>query len=397
MGSRSTRADEVLNVVDLIYGSATDPTGMPRVLRAFNELVEGTSSQIYTRDKRTGAVSNSQISDTAPGTQEAHAQYVSYWGARDPRAALLASLPSGQVLRCHERFDEQFVSSSDFYQDFFIPHGFRWALGGSFDAGNGASTIVGNVRASDLPPFQEWTAAVLGQLLPHFQRASFIASKLQDSTSAESVGTRLMSHLPVPCLLTDQRGRCIEGNDGFTRSIGKLALRLVTGRVRFSHPERQRQWEHALLETEATALARSIEMTGATGSPVTVHLIPWRSVIGGPDAADKRLILAVFAQAPVLEAPPHPGAVAGMAGLTRAEFEVMAALLQGLPAKTIAARRSAAVNTVRSQISTILQKTGHSSQKELIASFGSSSFGSSAFGSSTFESVAAGASRSLPD
>jgi DNA-binding CsgD family transcriptional regulator len=84
------------------------------------------------------------------------------------------------------------------------------------------------------------------------------------------------------------------------------------------------------------------------------------------------MILVVFDELPALQ-PPNARDVAGVAGLTRAEFEVMASLLQGLPAKAIAARRSAAVNTVRSQISTILQKTGHNSQKELIASFGNSS------------------------
>jgi DNA-binding NarL/FixJ family response regulator len=70
------------------------------------------------------------------------------------------------------------------------------------------------------------------------------------------------------------------------------------------------------------------------------------------------------------------------ARLTRAEVEVLAGLLKGLPAKTIATRRSASVNTVRSQIVAILDKTGYNSQKELIASFGASALPDSAFASS---------------
>ena len=48
--------------------------------------------------------------------------------------------------------------------------------------------------------------------------------------------------------------------------------------------------------------------------------------------------------------------------------------LQGYTGKVIAKSRGASVNTVRSQIMSILSKTGHRSQKELIAAFGASTF-----------------------
>ena len=62
-----------------------------------------------------------------------------------------------------------------------------------------------------------------------------------------------------------------------------------------------------------------------------------------------------------------------------AEVDVLSGLLQGYTAKVIAKSRGASVNTVRSQIMAILGKTGHRSQKELIAAFGASSFDPSAF------------------
>ncbi|HZN48826.1 MAG TPA: helix-turn-helix transcriptional regulator, partial [Ramlibacter sp.] len=74
------------------------------------------------------------------------------------------------------------------------------------------------------------------------------------------------------------------------------------------------------------------------------------------------------------------------ARLTRAELEVLASLLTGLPAKTIAVQRGASVNTVRTQIMAILEKTGFRSQRELIASFGgtvASGFVESTFGHAT--------------
>ena len=119
----------------------------------------------------------------------------------------------------------------------------------------------------------------------------------------------------------------------------------------------------------------------------TAHLIPWLPLVGQSDSFDKRMILVVFDEKSA-EARPQlqPGSMASTARLTRAEVEVLAGLLKGLPAKAIATRRSASVNTVRSQIVAILEKTGFNSQKELMASFSTSVLPDSVFSSSLFDS-----------
>ena len=62
--------------------------------------------------------------------------------------------------------------------------------------------------------------------------------------------------------------------------------------------------------------------------------------------------------------------------LTKAELEVLGGLLLGRTAKVIARDRGASVNTVRSQITSILGKTEHRTQKELIAAFSTTGFDS---------------------
>lgn len=65
----------------------------------------------------------------------------------------------------------------------------------------------------------------------------------------------------------------------------------------------------------------------------------------------------------------QPTIVPSCAPLTKAELEVLASLLRGQTAKVIARTRGASLNTVRSQITAILGKTGRHTQKELIAAF----------------------------
>jgi DNA-binding NarL/FixJ family response regulator len=56
-----------------------------------------------------------------------------------------------------------------------------------------------------------------------------------------------------------------------------------------------------------------------------------------------------------------------MTRLTEAEEAVKALVMQGLSAKDIARKRGSSFNTVRSQIQTVLEKSGKRSQRELIA------------------------------
>jgi DNA-binding CsgD family transcriptional regulator len=374
--------EEILHLVGLIYACATDAGKQNEVLRVFNAQVGGSAAHIFTRHLASGAVLHSQTSATL--RDEANEEYVSHWGLLDPRAQLLASRPAGQVLRCQEHFTDTFVAGNSFYQDYFIPHGFRWSLGGMFQSGPGTATVIAGMRAPDAAPFEESAAATLCQLLPHFERAAAITSRLEQQSVAVQSATDMLKVLPTPCLFTDQVGRCIEGNEAFSQSLEPLSLHLVTGRVRFTDPALQSRWETALFETQATALAQTMLMSTPSGKAWKLHLIPWQPIVQRPDAFDKRLILVVFDER-IAEAQPQPGSMASRARLTRAEVEVLAGLLKGLPAKTIASRRSASVHTVRSQIMAILDKTGYNSQRELIASFGASSLPDSAFVGSTFQ------------
>jgi DNA-binding CsgD family transcriptional regulator len=384
--SRPPTTEEFLDLVGLMYASAVEPGKTTETLRLLNEAVGGTSAQTFTWHIRSGKVLHSQFSGTDTALQEANRQYLNHWGSLDPRAPSLASLPSGEVLRCHERFDDQFVAASSFYQDYFIPHGLRWSIGGVVDSCADTATAVAGVRAPDAPPFEDWAAATLRKLLPHFRKAASIKAKLQDQEPANKSALEMLRVLPAPCLFTDQAGRCIERNQAFDGAVELLSLRLVVGRVRFSDPNLQRKWETALSETHATALAQSFLANASNGKQWRVHLIPLHSVMHNADALDKKMILVVFDKKDQDVQPSVESLTLG-ARLTRAELDVATSLLQGLPAKVIARQRGASVNTVRSQIMAILDKTGHKSQRELIAALGASAFGASSFFASSFQST----------
>jgi DNA-binding CsgD family transcriptional regulator len=205
-----------------------------------------------------------------------------------------------------------------------------------------------------------------------------LRARLDQQTAALHMAATLLQELALACLVTDQAGRCLDANHAFMRSLETGAMQLATGRVRFDDPALQAAWESGLLETHVTGIGRTVALTPREGPGWQVHLRPWSPLDAVTEVPDRRMILALFEPqaAPILTDADREAATAR---LTQAELQVLASLLKGLPAKAIAGLRGASVNTVRSQIMAILEKTGFRSQKELIATFGHSSLETTGF------------------
>lgn len=227
------------------------------------------------------------------------------------------------------------------------------------------------VMRSDTP-FGEAERSWLQLLVPQLRLALDIAGNVNAqwlTTQAAGTVTRL---LPTPCLLTDEAGRCIERNAAFDKALAALRGSIRAGRIVFDDPFLESSWRQALTEGQATAEAQSLLASAAGGPSWKVHVVPVPCVRSLVDATPRRLMLALFERVAGVATQTHM--LQSSRPLTKAELEVLASLLLGHTAKVIARARGASVHTVRSQITSILGKTGHHTQKELIASLGSSSF-----------------------
>jgi DNA-binding CsgD family transcriptional regulator len=199
--------------------------------------------------------------------------------------------------------------------------------------------------------------------------AAFAAIRRQIGAPASEV----VQVLPIACALADQAGRCVERNASFDVAAGTVGLRLAIGRILFADPALHGVWETALSDTDMTALPHGFLAAGDGGTPWRIHLLPLQPHDSEDVLPSGKAVLVVLEELATAAAQP---AIRSQTRLTNAEQEVLSSMLQGLPAKAIATRRGSSVNTIRSQIMAILDKTGHRSQKELMASVGNSTFGS---------------------
>lgn len=222
-------------------------------------------------------------------------------------------------------------------------------------------------------PFGEGEIGWLELLVPHFRSTLELADTLNSHLPTTAIAAQLAKLIPTPCLLTDDAGRCIERNDAFGRMLEALSGTLPSGRVVFADPFLQGSWQQALLESHATATPQSLLANAPDGGQWKAYIVPFACINNHGDNTPRHLILALFEK--FSGAATQTKTVQSSRPLTKAELEVLASLLLGQTAKVIARARGASVNTVRSQITAILGKTGHHTQKELIASFSTSAFG----------------------
>ena len=219
-------------------------------------------------------------------------------------------------------------------------------------------------------PFSAEECAWIELLAGHIRASLDLADRLDSPLPTTAHAARFTRLLPGPCILTDEAGRCIERNEAFDRLLDGLSGSVRSGRIAFADQALQRSWQQALHEAHATALTQSFVASAPTAGRWKAHAVPFESVT--TLAEDPRpFVFAVFepAGAPASQA----AALSPSRPLTKAELEVLASLLLGQTAKAIARTRGASVHTVRSQITAILGKTGHHTQKQLIASFNGNS------------------------
>lgn len=377
------------DLIGLVYEAMVGRDGTGELFARVQDYLGADCLQIVSVDLSGGTVLASRLARDVPRLQAFNRAYAQRWSACDPLVSALLSLPMGQVLRCPDPADGAEVAASPLCQELLLPHGLRWSMAGMFPTSAGATVLMARAAAEN-GPFDEAAAAALQDLLPHLRRAASLRDDVQRQLGAAANAAELLQALPIAYMLTDRFGRCVEANDAFRQESQRLGIRVVMGRLRFGRSEQQDLWERALQETHDTGVEQAIRSAPLTGLQWSVVLKPWRRVSDGAGDAglDSRLILALL-DVPQVASEQQEALLSHQARLTRAELEVLASLLTGLPAKTIAVQRGASVNTVRTQIMAILEKTGFRSQRELIASFGgtvASGFVESTFGHTTSSS-----------
>lgn len=358
-----------------LYESVLSPGDVPDVIARINTFLDCDGVHMVGWDESKNEVLMSLV--TGNHIQGAEAAYLSHYQFIDPRRKMGLKSPTGIVIACHDELDDRYVSASEFYQDFLIPHGPRYVAGGNIFREQGRNVHIAFNHFVGRPRFEGRKRDALGGFMFHMSRWMKLmvrADWLREAAAGSQAGIDLLPNKGVVFL--DDAGRVLHANPAAVRLLGDRIGRVnlgLSGTVAGSSLD-----THA----RAVALTRRPSMLSIRhrSRHLTLTLSPLSrrqsGVVGGLGkmAAAYGDLSGLHHRASVVLSVTDVGwegrkDVAGLArewGLTPAEEALLRALVVGTSPAQHAEGRGVKISTVRSQVRALLEKSGSPNLRTLI-------------------------------
>jgi DNA-binding NarL/FixJ family response regulator len=338
-------------LIDALYGTALRDGNWRPALDRFRNLLNSAETAFTVM---TGGPSLVAVETTGRVlTPEVRKQYADHFAHVDPKLVILAARSPGYLFNDVRHFDDKFVASDPFYQDYSRRLGTRHTLDMLLRRSGGRAVYLAAMRTRGAGPYDRDIERFFRQASAHFFRAFALREKmnrLQRSGDA-------LDQLEFGIIVVDACRRVVLLNriaEQHVREGTQLFLR--NGQIFARSPSGDQQLQ-ALIDVglAGNRATGSVRLAcGESGSQIlwTVPLLE-----SGPIASvSAPAILLVLTDA--ARHGPHAADVAAVYGLTDGETRVALAIAEGCTLQTIAARGGVKYSTVRTQLFSIMRKMG---------------------------------------
>lgn len=300
-------------------------------------------------------------------------QYADHYSHIDPIRAAMARVPATQdwqsaVLLSEDLVEADAYHRTEFFQDFARPNGQDHMLLGA--VGDRDGTIMGFFR--DGMSFGHDEKSKLARLLPHMQRALQLRQRLREAELCARVGYSAFEALPGSAVVVDAELNILFANSAAARSLSGRGLPIGIAAASHTSLGTRLVIDNREQSGRLRALVRDASSGGSGGAmrievdsgsderldQLAVLVSPQPPQLGGQPArpGEPAPVLILITQLARPSAP-RPSLLGDLFGLSIAEGAVALALLGGQTAESVARERDVSLETVRSQIRTVLRKT----------------------------------------
>lgn len=373
--------DRLASLIGDIYALAVAPAaerGWSGILGSVAQLVGAQSASLHLSDtaqQRTALLATLNVPDDVAADYEAHFYKRDLFLHRQEAAQL------GQTFMTQDFLSEGEVASSEFYNDLL-----RQRLGNAFYGAGGRAAlddkmlVLGLARPRERGPFTPVEACLLQQLWPHLLRAIRVEERLRASQEVAGIGFAAVDEMATGLVILKPDRRVMFINRAARRMLlqrGGPMLQSAEGRLRLLQPGADAMFATLLAQATTSGSQRTggSMRCGSTdgGMALALMTVPFRPDLGagmGLGSADLPRLSGPMAMLLVTDPNARPNQLAeqviAMFGVTRAEAEVAASLATGLSVEEVATQRGVRLTTLRSQVQSLLAKTGTNRQGELL-------------------------------
>ncbi len=248
-------------------------------------------------------------------------------------------------------------------REFLRPNGIEWEAGWAFREPTGHTIVITLMRTRGLAHFSDEELGRLNTLKPDLARAAYMSSRLAFN-DARSM-TETLSMLGLPAAVLGDAGQVVATN----AELEALAPRIRTGagdRLVLEGAGARALLDEAILRyrSQAVPSVQSLPMISRDGAPpLILHLLPVRRA--ARDIFSRSMAVLAVTQVGQV-GPPDMRVLCGLFDLTPAEARVAHGIAMAQTPEMVAASLTISLETVRSHLKRIMQKTGTTRQAELV-------------------------------
>ena len=361
-----------------IYQASHSPEMWPDILAALKQHLGSSHAFMMLRD----GVSGMPAAFHESGFDDGHFEkYQAYYFDKDPWTAGLSQYRYGQFHASHKVCDDRQFITSEIYNDFARPAGFRHSIGYlNVTNTNNNMLEVAFMREEKRGVYDDPLVASATRLVRHIDRSLKLSMSLEaQSTLLSQQSTTIMDALQQPVLLLC-KGKMIYSNPYFAENRHQFSFLFA------SHAEREKMHVRSdfIQSVEYIAASGHQEAQWPVRNPkvtLTIGHIPYQEMTAW--GKETKLMTMVKLQPKNRSQNQNKNQIVASnstkhgrlsrewlesyGALSGAEVDVLWLLCQGKSVNDIAQQRRTSVGTARQQVKSIMAKTGHASQLSLVS------------------------------
>jgi len=365
--------DDPADLIRRMYAAAGHSEGWPGVVDDIAGATGALSGCVVAVDTEHERGNVSCFANIDPDWIEA---YNAHYHQHDPTPRLTAARP-GEVLIDHvtgPRPSETVGDGHTFYNEVMVPQGFRHTLVLGLDGLRHCNAGVILQRTAAQGPFTDEAVRRLQALGGHLRQSLDLHARLLDARGIETGMAEALDHAPTAVLLVDHAGQPVFINrraEALLRHTTALTARADGIEARTTHDNRA--FQRSLRSTIAASLGREsaradgLWLHGTDGRhELHVEIRPMPGASEDDPILRSRGLVAVWLSPLAMTPRPAPSMLRELYDLTVAESEVLALFVEGRDLAEISALRGVELETVRTQVKTIMAKLDVSRQVDLV-------------------------------
>ena len=351
--------DDLLSLIDGIYGAAADTTGWPVILQRIADAFDA------------GEASLSAVSTTAvpwlvaPRTDP---KFIESYGAHFHPLNMFwqrsSRLPVGTVATDSMLLPRETLQASEFYNDWSRPQGYLSVMGATLLVEDGWRVEFVVPGKHEFGPKQ---IKLYHAIAPHLARAVQLTHRLGRAEMERAVAADALDRQSQALVVVNSESRVLFANRAANALFGN-GLSLHDGTLRVGVNGQTAELQRMVAGCAKADLGNSgghIAISRGPGrSAVSLLIIPAKSQPGW--LASRHPCAMIFVTDPEAISTPEASFLQKQFGLTPAEAVLARELLNGDGIEAAAKRIGIGVPTARTHLRRVLAKTGTSRQAELV-------------------------------